>query len=1032
MAPEEVKVRWRERLAGLSKRSLFLVFLGIAGTVAVLLSLATRIAFDRTPDTEIRIGVVAPLTGPSAALGRSIREGAELFAAQINRAGGVNGMPLRVMAVDDGDDPATARKAAERIAAAGVVGVVGHWSGEAAAAAAEVYRAAGVPALTPAPRTASSSSGAPENEPGIFHVSFDRTFETRFLANYVRNVLGEKMVSIIHQRRPEDEALAKTFDEVMQRFGTRVLNRWDFDPAAPDAAAQLDQIAAEIRDKRITGSVFVLADPVPAAKALAALRQGSVKNRAFGLRGLATNAFLDAFRESWTAQGTPASGLNGTLTTTPLLFDTAGETAQTFRAEYMRAHRVPPDWLVASAYESARLLHEGLNLRRGQTGDLSDMKALRARIRTALAQPGRTHDGVLGPLSFDAAGAAAPKAVVGVFDGTSLIASLTQLSPIREENIGNYLEELVAGRALYVNDRFMYKTNVVYTGVNLEKISNFDPNAGTVDIAFNLWFRWRGDLTPQDVVFNNAVTPIRLEKPEREVQAGDMLYRSYRLKGTFYTNYSQAERVYGTHVVGVAFRHRTLAQNNLMYVSDVLGMNLNTGGALRDAVASSFEAGRADAGNAEDGSLLRRVANWFAQSGGGADPLVEMLTRLRALAGAPGWAVGRAWISQDVFERISEGDPAFVGFGKPQPVFSQLDMGAVLKADAFDIRDHLPSSSFIYIAIFSLVGSVLASLLDRKDRGQFWRMQTLGLRAICWPLLLMSAGNMALDYALVNVPSNTVDIIVAVYSALWWLVPARLLGITLERFVWVPLEMKTGRKIPNVVRMFARLVVYVLAILGIVAFVFAKPITSLLATSGLMAMIIGLAVQANIANVFSGIVLNMERPFKVGDTIKLNGTVGKVVDITWRTTRLRAEEGHMMALANGKVSEAEIHNMSDIQDAFMRVSFFTHPQYEPERVVRIVREALDTLPEITAPGAPVSRALFVGVECAGGVWVARYDATFSAPGLARRVLMSDELRRTVWHRFCQEGIRWTNPPGEEEEPASAVPAIAAGRVEQPA
>ena len=1020
MAIADVKAKWRDHLAGLSKRSLFLVFLGVAGLVGLLLSLAMRVAFDRAPDTEIRIGVVAPLSGPSAPLGRSIRDGVELFAAQVNREGGIGGVPLRVVAVDDGNDPDTARKAAEQVIAANVVGVVGHWSGETAAAAAETYRAAGVPALTPAPRTAAPppQGGAP----AILHVGFDRTFETRFMANYVRNVLGEKMVSIVHQRRPDQEALAGIFDEVMQRFGTRVLNRWDFDADAADAAGQIERIAAEIREKRIAGSVLVLADPIPAAQAVGVLRQGGVKNRVVGLRDLATTAFLDAFRAGWTAQGTPGAGLNGTLASTPLLFDTAGEVAQGFRAEYMRTHRSPPDWLVASAYESARLLHQGLNLRRSQSGNLSDVDALRARIRTALSQPGRTHDGVLGPLTFDANGVAAPKALVGVFDGTSLIASLTQLSPIREENIGNYLDELVAGRALYVNDRFMYKTNVVYTGLNIEKIANFDPNAGTVEIAFNLWFRWRGDLAPQDVVFTNAVAPIRLEKPDREQQAGDMLYRSYRVKGTFYTNYSHVERAYGSHVVGVAFRHRTLAHNNLMYVSDVLGMNLNTAGALTSAVANSVLAGNADGGAVGEGSMLQNIVGWLGRSGGGGDPLVDMLMRMRALAGAPGWAVGGAWISQDVFERISEGDPVFVGFGKPQPVFSQLDMGAVLKPDSFDIRDHLPSASFVYIAIFSLVGSVLANLLDRKDRGQFWRMQTLGLRAVCWPLLLMSAGNMALDHALVNLPSNTVDVAVMVYSALWWLVPARLLGITLERFVWVPLEVRTGRKIPNVVRMFARLVIYILAILGIVAFVFGKPITSLLATSGLMAMIIGLAVQANIANVFSGIVLNMERPFKVGDTIKLNGTTGKVVDITWRTTRLRAEEGHMMALANGKVSEAEIHNMSDVQDAFTRVSFFTHPQYEPERVVGIIREALDTLPEITAPDAPTSRSLFIGVECVGGVWVARYDATFTAPGMVRRILMSDELRRAVWHRFREEGIRWTTPPDEEEAPLPSVAA----------
>jgi branched-chain amino acid transport system substrate-binding protein len=57
---------------------------------------------------------------------------------------------------------------------------------------------------------------------------------------------------------------------------------------------------------------------------------------------------------------------------------------------------------------------------------------------------------------------------------------------------------------------------------------------------------------------------------------------------------------------------------------------------------------------------------------------------------------------------------------------------------------------------------------------------------------------------------------------------------------------------------------------GIVVFVFNQSPTSLLATSGILAMVIGMAIKDVIANVFSGVILNFERHFTVGDKIKIN------------------------------------------------------------------------------------------------------------------------------------------------------------------
>ena len=78
-------------------------------------------------------------------------------------------------------------------------------------------------------------------------------------------------------------------------------------------------------------------------------------------------------------------------------------------------------------------------------------------------------------------------------------------------------------------------------------------------------------------------------------------------------------------------------------------------------------------------------------------------------------------------------------------------------------------------------------------------------------------------------------------------------------------------------------------------------------------MIIGLAIQANIANVFSGIMLNLERPFKVGDILKIKtGATSKwaeVIDISWRTTKVKDATKHIISIPNAVMSESVIERM---------------------------------------------------------------------------------------------------------------------------
>ena len=105
--------------------------------------------------------------------------------------------------------------------------------------------------------------------------------------------------------------------------------------------------------------------------------------------------------------------------------------------------------------------------------------------------------------------------------------------------------------------------------------------------------------------------------------------------------------------------------------------------------------------------------------------------------------------------------------------------------------------------------------------------------------------------------------------------------------------------------------IYLAAVFGILKYAFHQPIEGLLATSGLVALVLGLALQSTLADLFSGIALNIEDPFRAGDWISVNGVnEGQVIEINWRATRLRDRNGDTMVIPNSQIAKSRVTNHS--------------------------------------------------------------------------------------------------------------------------
>lgn len=105
--------------------------------------------------------------------------------------------------------------------------------------------------------------------------------------------------------------------------------------------------------------------------------------------------------------------------------------------------------------------------------------------------------------------------------------------------------------------------------------------------------------------------------------------------------------------------------------------------------------------------------------------------------------------------------------------------------------------------------------------------------------------------------------------------------------------------------------VYLVVGFGAMGIVFDAPVTGLLATSGVVAIVLGLALQSTVSDVFSGIALSIEGPYRIGDAISLEGDVeGIVTEITWRATHIMTWSQDDLIVPNSVIAKSRIVNHS--------------------------------------------------------------------------------------------------------------------------
>jgi small-conductance mechanosensitive channel len=176
-------------------------------------------------------------------------------------------------------------------------------------------------------------------------------------------------------------------------------------------------------------------------------------------------------------------------------------------------------------------------------------------------------------------------------------------------------------------------------------------------------------------------------------------------------------------------------------------------------------------------------------------------------------------------------------------------------------------------------------------------------------------------------------------------------------------------------------------------------VAPLIATSAVTSLVLGLALQPILGNFFAGLVISVEKPFRINDWIRIGDQEGRVVAITWRTTHLRTRENDNILIPNSKLADERVLNYYYPHPAHLeRIKIGVHYATPPHRVRRALADCAAGVPGVLDKPTPEVYLLSFdpsAVLYELRVWI---DDVANAP----RIL--SEVRIRVWEEFQREGI----------------------------
>lgn len=319
---------------------------------------ATTLAFATSARAEIVIGLMAPLTGPVAAYGEQVKNGAEVAVEEINKAGGILGETVVLKLADDAGEPKQGVSAANQLVGDGVRFVVGPVTSGVAIPASDVLAENGVLMVTP---TATAPDLTNRGLTTVLRTCGRDDQQAEVAANYVLANFKDKKVGIINDKGQYGKGLADAFKKTLNEGGVTEVFNDALTPGDRDFSALTTRLKSENVEVVYFGGYHPEGGLL--ARQLADL---GVKATIIGGDGLSNSEFASIGGDS----------ANGSIFTNAS--DALKNPDSKAAADALAAKNIPPEAFTLNAYAAVEVIKAGIE----KAGSAEDAAAVAAALKT--------------------------------------------------------------------------------------------------------------------------------------------------------------------------------------------------------------------------------------------------------------------------------------------------------------------------------------------------------------------------------------------------------------------------------------------------------------------------------------------------------------------------------------------------------------------------------------------------------------------------------------------------------------------------
>jgi small-conductance mechanosensitive channel/CRP-like cAMP-binding protein len=331
---------------------------------------------------------------------------------------------------------------------------------------------------------------------------------------------------------------------------------------------------------------------------------------------------------------------------------------------------------------------------------------------------------------------------------------------------------------------------------------------------------------------------------------------------------------------------------------------------------------------------------------------------------------------------------------------------------------------FVLPGFFVLLLAVLFFMGSRKHAGGLIR-QTALLQLL---LIVLTAAIALLGSGLLRRLFYSPHLMFILWLLFWFLLLVLAIKV-IAYFVFDFLVVKKqGIRYPKLVKEVVVFVLYIVGILLILNYYLNIRPTALWASSAVLTVVIGFALQDILGNLFSGIVLNFEDSFKLEDWVRISDREGRVEQFGWRSFKIRTIDRELIVIPNQTAAKAEVLIYgSGRQPVCLKIGVGASYHDSPDRVGGAIFKALESMSEIRRdPPVEVQLVDFADFSL-------NYLVKFWIDDYARHNVIASEARRRIWYAFRRQGIEIPYPKRDvymKQERSAEVPREALARVLQ--